>query len=54
MEERITIRFSELRVWEDVSIRMARGLVGLYFISATDAMIDYPFRPSRLIYIGMS
>ena len=54
MEPRITVRFSELTILEDVSIRLVRGLVGLYFISVTDPMIDYPSRPSRLIYIGMS
>jgi hypothetical protein len=29
-------------------------MVGLYFIFLTDFVIEYPFRPSRLIYIGMS
>lgn len=54
LETRITIRFSELKILEDVSIRLVRGLVGLYFISLTEPMIDYPFRPSSLVYIGMS
>jgi len=54
METPITIRFSELRVLEEISIRLVRGLVGLYFISLADPLIDYPFRPSSLLYIGMS
>lgn len=54
METRITIHFSEMKVLEDLSIRLVRGLVGLYFISLAEPMIDYPFRPSSLIYVGMS
>jgi hypothetical protein len=30
------------------------GRVGLYFIFTENLTIPYPFRPSRLIYIGMS
>jgi len=39
---------------DEISIRFVRGMVGLYFIFLADLMIEYPFRPSRLIYIGMS
>lgn len=35
-------------------IKFVQGVVGLYFIFLTDVKIEYPFKPSRLIYIGMS
>src|SRR6266699_7297899 len=54
MNSQITIRFFEIKGMDEVSIRFVRGMVGLYFIFLTDLMIEYPFRPSRLIYIGMS
>lgn len=54
MNSNITIRFFEPKALDDISIRSVRGVVGLYFIFSDEVMIDYPFRPSRLIYIGMS
>src|SRR5216684_2472522 len=54
MNSQITVRFFEIKKLDDVSIRFVRGVVGLYFIFLTDLMIEYPFRPCRLIYIGMS
>jgi hypothetical protein len=50
----MTIRFLEENPLDEVSVRLARGQVGLYFIYLLDTRISYPFRPSRLIYIGMS
>lgn len=50
----MTIRFLEENSLDDVSIRLVRGHVGLYFIYLTGTHIPYPFQPSRLIYIGMS
>lgn len=50
----MTIRFLEENPLDDVSIRLVRGQVGLYFIYLLTTRITYPFRPSRLIYIGMS
>jgi hypothetical protein len=49
-----TIRFLEEYPFDEVSTRSTRGLAGLYFIYASDAVIPYPFKLSRLIYIGMS
>jgi hypothetical protein len=49
-----TIRFLEDRPLDEVSIRSVRGLAGLYFIYLINQLIPYPFRASRLIYIGMS
>jgi|SRR5437016_1202458 len=49
-----TIRFVEEHLFDEVSVRSVRGLAGLYFIHSVDVRIAYPFRASRLIYIGMS
>jgi hypothetical protein len=49
-----TIRFIEEHLFDEVSTRSCRGLAGLYFIHTLDLSISYPFRSSRLIYIGMS
>lgn len=49
-----TIRFIEEHSFDEVSIRSVKGLVGLYFVHTVDLPIPYPFRASRLIYIGMS
>ena len=38
----------------DSSIRDLRGTIGLYFIYLMNTHIPYPYKPSRLIYIGMS
>ncbi len=54
MQNKITISFPDEKALDNVSIRSVRGLVGLYFIYLLDVRIPYPFRPSRLIYIGMS
>jgi hypothetical protein len=50
----MTIRFLEENPLDDVSIRLVRGQIGLYFIYLQNTRIPYPFRPSRLVYIGMS
>lgn len=39
---------------DEIDFRAVKGLVGLYFIYLVDQRISYPFRPSRVIYIGMS
>jgi hypothetical protein len=54
MEPEFTVRFFEHKPVNDAAIRSARGVVGLYFIYLTDRYIEYPFRLSHLIYIGMS
>ncbi len=54
MQPEITIRFIEDRSLDDLSIRLVRGIVGLYFIYVPELEIDYPFASSSLVYIGMS
>ena len=39
---------------DERSIKLVQGMVGIYFISLEDLRVPYPFRESRLIYIGMS
>ncbi len=48
------ISFFEHHEFDDVSIRLVQGTVGLYFIYLETLSIPYPFKSSRLIYIGMS
>jgi hypothetical protein len=36
------------------NIKPLNGLVGLYFIFTKKTQIQYPFKKSRLLYIGMS
>lgn len=36
------------------NIKPLMGITGLYFISLSKTKIQYPFKKSRLIYIGMS
>jgi hypothetical protein len=48
------ISFLEHYCFDDTSIRFAQGSIGLYFIFLNELHIPYPFRFSRLIYIGMS
>ena len=50
----LQIRFDTLRPFELDSISGLEKVVGLYFISVSKTEILYPFRSSRLIYIGMS
>lgn len=35
-------------------IKFVQGVAGIYFIFLGDLKIEYPFKTSRLIYIGMS
>jgi len=49
-----SILFYEEHDFDDTSIRLVQGAVGLYFIYLPSLMIPYPFAPSCLIYIGMS
>lgn len=46
--------FIEHHDFDDTSIRLVQGTTGLYFIYLSELHIPYPFKPSRLIYIGMS
>ncbi len=48
------INFPLVKPFVPSEIRPLVGIVGLYFISLRDTEIKYPFKESRLIYIGMS
>lgn len=50
----VKIFFDEGRKFEPRNIKPLLGLAGLYFIYNKDLEIQYPFRKSKLIYIGMS
>jgi hypothetical protein len=48
------ILFDSPKEFEIQNIKPLSGLTGLYFIFNGKVKINYPFKPSRLIYIGMS
>ena len=50
----VKIFFDEGRKFEPRNIKPLLGLAGLYFIYNKYLEIQYPFRKSKLIYIGMS
>lgn len=52
--ERIALTFFETSPLDETSIKLVQGTTGLYFIFLEDLKIAYPFKTSRLIYIGMS
>jgi len=54
MTKEIKLYFDQPRDFELQNIRPLKGLTGLYFIFNTKTTIQYPFKKSRLIYIGMS
>ena len=54
MNEPITISFPGQYTFTERSIKLVKGLIGLYFIYLTDVWIEYPYHRSRLIYIGLS
>ena len=48
------INFDQYREFELGNIKPLMGVCGLYFIFLKKTEISYPFKKSRLIYIGMS
>jgi hypothetical protein len=48
------INFDKYQHFESRNIKPLMGLCGLYFIFLKETEIPYPFKKSRLIYIGMS
>lgn len=50
----LQINFDTPKQFELSNIKPLYGIVGLYFIFTTNTLIQYPFRKSRLLYIGMS
>ena len=50
----LNINFDNPRKFEIENIKTLNGVVGLYFIFSNKLAIQYPFRKSKLLYIGMS
>ena len=48
------IVFDSPKTFEIGNIKPLNGMVGLYFIFTKQTKIQYPFKKSRLLYIGMS
>lgn len=48
------INFNPPKVFELKNIKPLAGVTGLYFIFSHSVWIPYPFKKSKLIYIGMS
>ena len=50
----IKIYFEQYQEFEPNNIKPLMGICGLYFIFLKKTEVPYPFKKSRLIYIGMS
>lgn len=54
MMKQYKIGFDEYKQFEHINIKPLIGVCGLYLIFTKEIEIHYPFKNSRLIYIGMS
>lgn len=54
MINEITIYFDRPNLFEQNNIKPLNGITGLYFIFSQSIEIQYPFKKSKLLYIGMS
>ena len=54
MNNELKIFFDKGKTFEIQNIKPLIGLTGLYFIYAEKLKIQYPFKQTRLLYIGMS
>lgn len=54
MTRKLRIFFDEPSLFELENIRPLGTIIGLYFIFTKHTEIQYPFKKSRLLYIGMS
>jgi len=52
--ENIKIYFNEPDKFKLKYFKSLKGIIGLYFIFLDSIYINYPFKKSKLIYIGMS
>lgn len=50
----LSINFDIAKTFEIGNVKGLSGIVGLYFIFTEKTYVQYPFKTSRLIYIGMS
>lgn len=53
-KQKFKIYFDKAKIFEMKNIKSLMGICGLYFIFLKETFITYPFKGSRLIYIGMS
>lgn len=54
MKKELKIYFDKRKTFEMQNIKPLVGLTGLYFIFTKKTKINYPFKKSQLLYIGMS
>lgn len=54
MSDELKIFFDNPITFNPKNIRPLNGIAGLYFIFNKNIDINYPFKPSKLLYIGMS
>lgn len=54
MSDELKIFFDNPITFNPKNIRLLNGIAGLYFIFNKNIDINYPFQPSKLLYIGMS
>ena len=54
MTNEFKLYFEAPKTFEIQNIKPLSGLVGLYFIFTSTLDIQYPFKKSKLLYIGMS
>lgn len=54
MTNEFNLYFETPKTFEIQNIKPLYGLVGLYFIFTPEYDIQYPFKKSKLLYIGMS
>jgi len=54
MSKEFRLYFDKPQNFEIKNIKPLIGLTGLYFIFTINTKIQYPFKKSRLLYIGMS
>jgi hypothetical protein len=52
--QNLRINFDTPKHFELSNIKPLNGIVGLYFIFTKHTQIQYPFKKSKLLYIGMS
>ncbi len=52
--QKFKIYFDRLKLFEIKNIKPLMGICGLYFICRKERSMPYPFKESKLIYIGMS
>jgi hypothetical protein len=54
MNDEVKIYFDSPKTFEPTNIKPLNGIAGLYFIFSQSIQIQYPFKTSKLLYIGMS